>query len=166
MSIALRNCCGAKNKFTNGLLLAARRDVELAGYLIPKNTHVLANMYAMNMDSELWSEPDKFDPSRFLFEGRVKVPEHFIPFSVGMRLRCTQLPTQLTEYARCTGRRMCLGNVLTKMEVFLFLSSLVQKYELRAAPGERPAITGTVAASIVPKPFHVVLSPRKQHSIS
>ena len=57
---------------------------------------------------------------------------------------------------------MCLGNVLTKMELFLFLSSLVQKYELKMPPHEEmPSMKGQAAASLVPKPFHVVLSPRK-----
>ena len=58
-------------------------DVELAGYLIPKDTHVLANIYAINMDEKLWENPEKFDPSRFIVDGMVKIPDHFFPFLVG-----------------------------------------------------------------------------------
>lgn len=63
---------------------------------------------------------------------------------------------------------MCLGDVLAKMEVFLFLSSLVQRFELRVPHNEQePSMNGSVAASIVPKPFRVSLIPRNSsHSPS
>ena len=35
------------------------------------------------MDPELWHEPEKFEPNRFLKGGKVVKPDHFIPFSVG-----------------------------------------------------------------------------------
>lgn len=47
------------------------------------------------------------------------------------------------------------------MEVFLFLATLVQKFELRVpAEDELPTTRGIAAASIVAKPFHVALLPR------
>ena len=53
---------------------------------------------------------------------------------------------------------MCLGDILAKMEVFLFLATIVQKYELRIPHNEKaPSMNGSVAASIVPKPFRVCL---------
>lgn len=57
---------------------------------------------------------------------------------------------------------MCLGDVLTKMQVFLFLTSLVQSYELKLPESdESPTLTGTIAVSVVPKPFRVSLVPRQ-----
>lgn len=62
-----------------------------------------------------------------------------------------------------TGRRTCLGDVLTKMEFFLFLSTLIQRFELHVPPKhEMPTVTGTIAASIVPQPFFVSLIHRLQ----
>jgi len=115
------------------------------------------------MNEKLWDNPEKFDPTRFIVDGVVRIPDHFIPFSVGefFRVYCINHPL-LIRHSSLTGRRMCLGNVLTKMELFLFLSSLVQKYELKLSPHEEmPSLIGTAAASLVPKPFRVVLSPRK-----
>ncbi len=59
------------------------------------------------------------------------------------------------------GRRMCLGDVLTKMEVFLFLSSLLQQFNLCIPHNEEPPLAlGIVAASMAPKPFQVCAVPR------
>jgi hypothetical protein len=61
---------------------------------------------------------------------------------------------------------MCLGDVLTKMEVFLFMTSLIQTYEL-CVPSSADELTlpigdlsGTAAVSVVPKPFQVSLKLR------
>lgn len=60
-----------------------RSDVELAGYHIPADTHVISNLWAIHMDTELWHEPELFNPGRFLVNGRVHKPDFFMPFSVG-----------------------------------------------------------------------------------
>lgn len=114
------------------------------------------------MDPLLWPRPDLFDPTRFLRNGRAFKPDFFIPFSVGQCPASPLLPSSLHLLASsATGRRMCLGDVLAKMEVFLFLTSLVQAFELRVPHNEQePSMNGSVAASIVPKPFRVSLIPR------
>ncbi|KAH9516161.1 hypothetical protein DERF_006920 [Dermatophagoides farinae] len=121
-------------------------DSSLAGYSIPATTHILPNLYAINMDPELWENPEEFNPDRFLRNGRVYRPEYFIPFSVG--------------------RRMCLGDILTKMEVFLFLTSLLQQFHLKIPDGEQPPeVASIVSASMAPKPFKVSLVDRSNGSI-
>lgn len=71
-------------------------DAQLAGYLIPKDTHVLPNLYAIHMDPNLWDDPDKFNPSRFLKNGKVTRPDYFIPFSVGKLFEIRNLDILLT----------------------------------------------------------------------
>ena len=61
---------------------------------------------------------------------------------------------------------MCLGDVLTKMEVFLFVTSLIQTYELCVPSSSEDLslpirdLSGTAAVSVVPKPFQVSLKLR------
>ncbi|XP_075746366.1 cytochrome P450 18a1-like [Rhipicephalus microplus] len=117
-------------------------DVELAGFRIPADTHVISNLWAIHMDPDLWKDPEEFRPERFLVNGRVHKPDYFMPFSVG--------------------RRMCLGNHLTQTEVFLFLSNLLQRYTLELPEGEQPpSMDGHVAVSHTPRPFRVKITPRK-----
>lgn len=124
---------------------ATLENAEIGGYFIPKGTQVLPNLYGMNMDAKLWNEPEKFEPIRFLVgnQERAQKPDHFIPFSVG--------------------RRVCLGDLLAKMEVFLFLTGLLQKFNLSVASEDRdkpPKIEGTIGLSNAPVPFRVAISSR------
>ena len=65
-------------------LLFSCRDVVLNGFKIPKNTQIVPLLHAVHMDPNLWDEPEKFKPTRFLnAEGKVTKPEYFLPFGVG-----------------------------------------------------------------------------------
>ncbi len=57
---------------------------EIAGYKIPRNCHVIANIYAAMHDPKVFPEPDMFRPERFLGpDGQMKPPAAFIPFGMG-----------------------------------------------------------------------------------
>jgi hypothetical protein len=131
------------NVVTLGNAHATLADASIGGYLIPKGTQVLPNLYGMNMNPKLWDNPEQFNPSRFITNDRAQKPDYFIPFSVG--------------------RRMCLGDVLAKMEVFLFLVGLLQRYDLSVHHEDRhspPQVKGTIGVSNAPASFRVALSLR------
>lgn len=131
------------NVVTLGNAHATLADASIGGYLIPKGTQVLPNLYGMNMNPNLWAHPERFNPERFITNERAQKPDYFIPFSVG--------------------RRMCLGDVLAKMEVFLFLVGLLQRYDLSVHHEDRnspPQVKGTIGVSNAPAPFRVALSRR------
>ncbi|XP_075543712.1 cytochrome P450 2A13-like [Dermacentor variabilis] len=94
-----------------GVPRSAGEDTFFDEYYIPRGTTICPNVWAVHNDPTLWKEPSKFDPGRFLSEDGSLIqpkPEYLIPFSIG--------------------KRMCPGEILASVEIFLYLTSLLQKY--------------------------------------
>ncbi|XP_078674006.1 cytochrome P450 2U1-like isoform X1 [Branchiostoma floridae x Branchiostoma belcheri] len=122
---------------------ATTETVKVRGYDIPKGTQVLPNLYALHMDPAYWPDPDRFDPGRFLdAEGNViNKPESFMPFS--------------------GGRRVCLGEQLARMELFLFFSTLLQSFTFKTPEGApAPTTDGAFGLTLTPHPFKLCAAPR------
>lgn len=117
-------------------------DETLNGYKIPAGCHVVPLINSVHMDPNLWENPEDFKPSRFInAEGKVQKPEYFIPFGVG--------------------RRMCLGDVLARMELFLFFSSIMHRFEISLPAGaDLPSLNGNPGVTIYPNKFAVCLKER------
>ena len=100
----------------------------------------MANFWAVHNDETLWKKPEIFNPDRFLDEkGNFVRSSQVIPFSVGPRY--------------------CLGELLARMETFIFLVSLVQRFEFLPDPNEDklPDIdNGSNGALFVAKHFKLV----------
>ena len=60
-------------------------DVEIAGYIIPKNSMVIGFLATAHLDPKLFPQPHRFKPERFLneFTGKLAPQDGFIPFSLG-----------------------------------------------------------------------------------
>ncbi|XP_063958165.1 cytochrome P450 2U1-like isoform X1 [Lytechinus pictus] len=118
-------------------------DTDLAGYSIPKDTHVFINLYSVHVDPTLWKEPDKFMPERFLNEdGTVIHNPALMPFSAG--------------------RRACPGEKLARMELFLFFSSMLRYFTLIPAPeNPNPSIYKNYGISLNPKPYKICVIQRQ-----
>ena len=105
---------------------------------VPKGTPVIPLIHAIHMDPNLWKDPELFSPERFLCPdtGRVVKPEFFMPFGVG--------------------RRTCLGDVLARAELFLFVTSLLHVFTLRLPQGAKmPGLRGQVGVTNTPEKFQV-----------
>jgi cytochrome P450 len=76
---------------------------------MPKGTNVMANLTYIHYNPDLWSDPEIFNPDRFLEAGKFVPNENLIPFSVG--------------------KRFCLGKNLAEQEFFLFLTGLLHRFQ-------------------------------------
>ncbi|KAM7291376.1 cytochrome P450 2J4, partial [Ixodes scapularis] len=68
-----------------GVPREADEDVIVQGYLIPSGTVVMANIWAVHMDPDLWEAPEEFRPERFLSKDGSRLidkPDWLVPFSV------------------------------------------------------------------------------------
>ncbi|GFS92992.1 cytochrome P450 4V2 [Nephila pilipes] len=63
-----------------------QKDTKICGYTIPKGSICAVLIYFLHRDKDVFPEPEKFDPDRFLPENSAKIPEYgYIPFSAGPR---------------------------------------------------------------------------------
>lgn len=66
-----------------------KKDFLVPGtnYKIRKNDLVMIPLQGIHYDSELYPEPEKFNPDRYLPENKVKMhPVQFLPFGEGPRM--------------------------------------------------------------------------------
>ncbi|XP_059102843.1 cytochrome P450 2C25-like isoform X4 [Peromyscus eremicus] len=117
-------------------------DIKLRNYLIPKGTTVIASLTSTLHDDKEFPNPEKFDPGHFLDEnGKFKKSDYFFPFS--------------------TGKRICLGEGLARMELFLFLTTILQKFNLKSPVDPKDLDTTAVANGFVsvPPEFQICFIP-------
>ena len=122
-------------------------DTTLQGYSIPKGTTVIPNLWSLHHDPEIWDDPHAFRPERFLDEEGTFVPpkaDRFLPFSAG--------------------RRVCLGESLARMELFLVLARLLHSFKFENPPGcDIPSLEPIAGLVLMPRPFSVCAV--KRHSV-
>lgn len=117
------------------------KDVKANGYTIPKDTFVFSMLYYIMRDPQHWEEPNRFNPSRFIEDGKLIKHEHFVPFGVG--------------------KRQCLGESLAKSELFLIFTRLIQQFSFQSCPGHPGPSSDPVPGFIMaPKPFYARAVPR------
>ncbi|CAM4675739.1 hypothetical protein PO909_014358 [Leuciscus waleckii] len=130
------------NIVPSGVIHETTQPTKLRGYDIPKGTEILTNLTAILSDKEHWKYPDTFNPENFLDDnGQFFKPESFLPFSLGPRV--------------------CLGETLAKMELFVFVTSLLQRIRFSWPPGEpQPDMNGVASVVRSPKRYNIICHSR------
>ncbi|XP_048758996.1 cytochrome P450 3A8-like [Ostrea edulis] len=87
----------------------SEREMDIAGYKIPKDVDLSFAIYAVHRDPEYWPDPDKYDPERFSPENKAnRHPYAYLPFG--------------------HGPRNCIGQRLAAMEAKCAIVYILQHY--------------------------------------
>nr|XP_004669716.1 cytochrome P450 2E1 [Jaculus jaculus] len=121
----------------------ATRDTMFRGYVIPKGTIVIPTLDSLLYDNQEFPDPDKFKPEHFLNEnGKFKYSDYFKPFSAG--------------------KRVCVGEGLARMELFLLLSAILQHFNLKSLvePKDIDLSPVTIGFGSIPPQYKLCVIPR------
>uniref|UniRef100_A0A8C3T0K0 unspecific monooxygenase n=1 Tax=Chelydra serpentina TaxID=8475 RepID=A0A8C3T0K0_CHESE len=122
---------------------AVTRDTHFRQYVIPKGTTVFPALQSVLHDSREFPKPEQFNPGHFLDEnGAFKKSDFFMPFSAG--------------------KRICVGEGLARMEIFLILTMILQNFTLKSLVDPRDIDIAPQPSVVVnvPKPYQLCVSPR------
>ena len=94
----------------------ARGDDELGGHPVRRGTMVVIAPYVLHRHRALWTQPDYFNPDRFLPGARESIERFaYLPFGAGPRV--------------------CIGSAFALQEACVTLASLARSFDWALAPG-------------------------------
>ncbi|KAK6466890.1 25-hydroxyvitamin D-1 alpha hydroxylase [Huso huso] len=96
----------------------ADRDILVGEYIIPKKTLITLCHFATSRDPKVFSNPDSFQPQRWLSRDQSHHPYASIPFGFG--------------------KRSCIGRRIAELEVYLALARILTRFEVK------PEVEGSV----------------------
>lgn len=116
--------------------------IHINGYIIPKDSIIQFNLRSVNMDPKYWKNPEEFNPNRWLNEqGMFENKSAFMPFGLG--------------------RRVCLGEQLARMELFLFFTALLQFFNFKLPKNHtHPGFEGVQGLAVGPKDYELIAEKR------
>ncbi|ODM87100.1 Cytochrome P450 2J5 [Orchesella cincta] len=120
----------------------ATEEREFQGYRIPKDAWIQPNLYYIHHDPR-FGRSTEFSAERFLSENGEKYMknENLQPFQIG--------------------RRICVGENLARDNIFLFMTNIFQKFEVRFDPKSKEPGLGTLMGFFRnPEDYSVIMKDR------
>uniref|UniRef100_A0A4W6CT98 Cytochrome P450, family 2, subfamily Y, polypeptide 3 n=1 Tax=Lates calcarifer TaxID=8187 RepID=A0A4W6CT98_LATCA len=121
----------------------ALQDITFRGYTIPKDTVIIPLLHSVLKEEKQWATPWSFNPQHFLDQnGNFKKNPAFLPFAAG--------------------KRACVGESLARMEIFIFLVSLLQHFTFSCAEGPDSInlIPEYSSFANLPRRYQIIATPR------
>ncbi len=91
------------------------KPMTIGGIDLPAGAVALACIYLVHRRADLWADPQRFDPNRFV--GKKADPTTYFPFG--------------------GGARRCLGMAFASYEMKIVLATILARTDLAAAPGKK-----------------------------
>ncbi|XP_036602513.1 cytochrome P450 2A13-like [Trichosurus vulpecula] len=126
-----------------GLARRVTKDTKFRSYLLPKGTEVYPMLGSVLRDPNFFACPEVFNHQHFLDEkGQFKKSDAFVPFSIS--------------------KRYCFGESLARMELFLFLTTILQNFRIQSPlPKEAIDISPKmVGFATIPRSYTISFLPR------
>ncbi|KAK7683860.1 hypothetical protein QCA50_013238 [Cerrena zonata] len=131
-----------------GLARRAVEDDVYQGYFIPAGSIVMTNVWAMNLDTDIYENPTEFVPERYLTpDGRDYNPQH----------------TRGGTHAYGFGRRICAGMNVANNSLFIDISRLLWAFNFTPSTKTGlPSPDAQIDTGVVvrPAPFECEITPR------
>ncbi|KAF8373884.1 hypothetical protein PRIPAC_80313 [Pristionchus pacificus] len=115
------------------------RDTEIGGQTIPKDTWVNGDIHFLMANDPNFDRPEEFRPERYLLEdgktlrkARKDLVDRTIPFSIG--------------------KRVCAGEGIARVELFLGLTSTFQRFKILPRSGQQIDLVPCQGTFLQPKP--------------
>ncbi|KAJ6529904.1 cytochrome P450 [Mycena vulgaris] len=128
-----------------GVPHAALEDTVVNGYVIPKGSVIIANLWNMVNDPELYPSPATFDPARYLSPTPQRDP----------RTLCFGF-----------GRRVCPGKDLAEASLFACVAMTLAVFDISRGSGPLPVHENTQGTISHAKPFDCVVKPRSEKAVA
>uniref|UniRef100_A0A8C3AXN1 Cytochrome P450 1A n=1 Tax=Cyclopterus lumpus TaxID=8103 RepID=A0A8C3AXN1_CYCLU len=119
-------------------------NTSIMGYAIPKNTVVFVNQWSINHDPALWAHPETFDPQRFLGQDG----------ALNKDLTSSVLLFSL-------GKRRCIGEELSKLQLFLFTSLIVHQCHITTDPDRPVKMDFSYGLTLKPHAYSIAVTLRE-----
>lgn len=141
------------------IIHVSRQDVTVAGYFIPKGSHLLLSRYGLGRNPRVWKEPLKFKPDR-----------HLTKEEDGSSINDDQVvelaEPELRFISFSTGRRGCMGIALGSAMTMMPLARLLQGFSWSLPPKqEKIDLSESKNKLLMAKPLHVHAKPRLAASL-